>query len=86
MRDLVYWQKFDPAEFQYEFNEAELAAHGVTLDEAIETLWNGFQVRRNKRAGTGYQLTGHTDAGRYLKLIVYEKTKGVLRVITGWPI
>ena len=83
---LVFWQRFDPDAFEYEFDEAELAAHHVTVAEAIEVLWNDFEVVRNKRAGTGYQLVGRTDGGRLLKMIVYEKSKGVIRVITGWPL
>lgn len=38
-------QKFDPAQFGFEFDESELAAHRVTIDEVIEVIWNGFQVR-----------------------------------------
>ena len=34
----------------------------------------------------GYQLVGRTDGGRQLKLIVYEKKKGLIRVITGWDL
>ena len=81
---MVYWQKFNPEQFQYEFDETELAGHGVTVDEVIEVIWNGFQVRRNKRYHGGYQLIGYTDGGRKLKLIVYEKEKNLIRVITGW--
>jgi len=47
-------------------------------------IWNGFEVRRNKRYHGGYQILGRTDGGRNLKLIVYEKRKGLIRVITGW--
>jgi uncharacterized DUF497 family protein len=83
---LVYWQKFDPEEFEYEFDEGELAGHGVTIDEVVEVIWNGFDVGRNKRYHGGYQLVGRTDGGRELKLIVYEKRKGLIRVITGWDI
>ncbi len=85
-RLLVYWQKFDPAAFEYEFDEDELAAHGINVDEAAEVFWNGFEVMRNKRQGTGYQIIGLTDAGRVLKVIAYEKRKGLIRVITGWPV
>ena len=53
---MVYWQKFNPAEFEFEFDEAELARHMVSVDEAIEVIWNGFQVRRNKRYHGGYQI------------------------------
>lgn len=83
---MVFWQKFDPAEFDYEFDEQELAGHEVTVDEALEVFWNDFDVRRNTRHRVGYQVIGRTDGGRVLKLIVYEKRKGVLRVITGWPV
>jgi len=49
-------------------------------------IWGGFEVRRNKRYHGGYQLMGYTDAGRSLKLIVYEKEKRLIRVITGWDV
>ena len=81
---MVFWQSFDPGEYELEFDEAELAGHGVTADEALELIWNGFSVRRNKGYHGGYQLVGCTDGGRSLKLIVYEKRKGLIRVITGW--
>jgi len=83
---VVYWQKFDPEEFEFEVDEDELSQHGITVDEAIEVIWNGFEVRRNKRHYVGYQITGTTDGGRSLKLIVYEKRTGVIRVITGWDL
>ena len=81
---MVYWERFDPTAFTYEFDEEELAGHGITPDEAIEVLWNKFDVRRNKKRHGGYQLVGYTDAGRPVNLIVYEKTKGLIRVVTGW--
>jgi len=56
------------------------------LTKQIEVIWNGFEVRRNKRYHGGYQIIGITDGGRRLKLIVYEKERGVIRVITGWDI
>ena len=83
---MVYWQKFNPSDFEFEFDEAELAGHAITIDEAIEVIWNGFEVRRNKRYHGGYQILGITDSGRTLKLIVYEKSQGVIRVITGWDV
>ena len=81
---MVFWQKFDPTEFDLEFDEDELAGHGITVDEVVEVIWNGFEVRRNKRIYGGYQLVGYTDGGRKLKLIVYERRKALIRVITGW--
>ena len=83
---MVFWQKFAPDQFEFEFDESELAAHGVTIDEAVEVFWNGFDVRRNKKHHGGYQLIGRTDAGRSLKLIVYERREGIIRVKTGWDI
>jgi hypothetical protein len=74
---VVFWQQFDPAQFELEFDEDELAAHQVTLDEAVEVIWNGFEVRRNKVYRGGYQLVGRTDGGCKLKLIVYEKRRGL---------
>ena len=41
---MVYRQKFDPDEFEFEFDEDELSQHGITVDEAIEIIWNGFEV------------------------------------------
>jgi uncharacterized DUF497 family protein len=83
---VVFWQKFNAEAFEYELDEDELARHGIDADEAIEVIWNPFDVRRNKGHHGGYQLIGRTDAGRTLKLIVYEKTKGLIRVITGWDV
>lgn len=83
---MVYWQKFYADQFEYEFDEDELAGHGVNVDEVVEVIWNGFDVSRNRRYQGGYQLVGRTDGGRRLKLIVYEKRRGVIRVITGWDL
>ncbi len=83
---MVYWQKFDPATFDYEFDEEELAAHHVTIDEAAEIIWGDFKVSRNKSVHGGYQLIGRTDGGRLLKLIAYEKSRGLIRVITEWDV
>ncbi|HEX6159037.1 MAG TPA: hypothetical protein VF111_02655, partial [Thermoanaerobaculia bacterium] len=72
---MVFWQRFEPDEFEYEFDENELYGHDVTVDEAVEVIWNGFDVRRNKAYHGGYQIIGRTDSGRLLKLIMYEKAK-----------
>ena len=83
---MVYWQKFNPQKYEFEFDEDELSRHGVTADEAIEVIWNGFDVSRNKKHHVGYQITGSTDGGRLLKLIVYQKRPGLIRVVTGWQL
>jgi uncharacterized DUF497 family protein len=81
---VVNWHKFDPTDFTYEFDDEELAGHALTVEDAVEVIWNSFDVRRNKRRHGGYVLIGRTDAGRPVNLIVYEKSKGVIRVVTGW--
>jgi uncharacterized DUF497 family protein len=82
----LLWQKFDPEQFEFEFDEDELAGHDVSTEEAMEVFLNRFDVQRNKRHHGGYQLVGRTDSGRRLKLIIKEKNRSVIRVITGWDI
>jgi uncharacterized DUF497 family protein len=83
---MVFWQKFDPEDFDFEFDEDEFARHQISIDEVVEVIWNGFEVRRNKQYHGGYQIIGFTDGGRRLKLVVYERRKGLIRVITGWDV
>jgi uncharacterized DUF497 family protein len=82
---VVNWTRFDPAEFGFEFNEEKLAAHGVTVEEAAEVLWNGFVPLRDKDYEDRYVLLGRTDSGRALKLVAVVLGKTRLRIITGWP-
>ena len=82
---MVDWNRFDAAEYDLEFNAEKLAAHGVSVHEAAELLWNGFVVRRNKRFKDRVQIIGRSDSGRAIKLIMLVKSK-TLRVITGWPL
>jgi hypothetical protein len=86
MLPVVFWQRFNPEQFDFEFDEDELAWHKITIDEVIEVIWNGFNVYRNKGYHRGYQLVGRTDGGRKLKLIVYEKRRDLLLVKTGWDV
>ncbi len=82
---MVNWNRFDPAAYDFEFNEDKLAAHGVNSYEAAEVFWNGCMVYRNKGARDRYQIVGCADSGRALKLIIQLSGK-TIRVITGWPI
>ncbi len=82
---MVVWNRFTPADFQYDFVRDKLAAHGITFDEAVECFFCEFVVRRNKRSRTRYQLIGRTAAGRRLKIIFELKPGKVVRIITGWP-
>jgi uncharacterized DUF497 family protein len=83
---MVNWQRFAPADFEYDFERDKLADHGVTFNEAVECFFSDFGVRRNKRHLDRYQLVGKTIGGRSLKIIFQLKPKGTVRVITGWPI
>ncbi len=85
---MVDWHRFDPAEWDIEYDTDKLSAHRIAEWEAAEVIWNGFIVRPNKRAHgpNRYQLLGRTDAGRPLKLIVHVSGKRSMRVITGWRI
>jgi len=42
------WSHFIPADFEYDFENDELAAHHVTINEAVECFFSDFEVRRNK--------------------------------------
>ncbi|MBI4963645.1 MAG: hypothetical protein HY913_10245 [Desulfomonile tiedjei] len=58
----------------------------MAFNEAVECFFSGFEVRRNKEFRGRYQLHGKTVGGRRLKIIFQLKPKGVVRIITGWPI
>ena len=86
MLAVVDWYRFNPAEWDIEYDVDKLADHQVGEWEAAEVIWNGFVVRVNQRehGPDRYQLLGRTDAGRPLKLIVHVSGVRSMRVITGW--
>jgi uncharacterized DUF497 family protein len=67
-------------------NEAELAAHKITLAE-VRQVWANeplFVPNIRHRAGD-YKMIGLTDGGRALTIVIrYEADGRVLRPITGW--
>ena len=83
---MVDWNRFRPADFEYDFEHDKLAAHHVTFDEAVECFFSDFEIRRNKSYRDRYQLIGRTVGGRSLKIIFQLKPDDVVRIITGWPI
>ena len=83
---MVNWHRFEPSNFEYDFEKDKLADHHVTLNEAVECFFSDYEVRRNKRYGDRYQLIGRTIGGRELKIIFQLKPKNLVRIITGWPI
>jgi uncharacterized DUF497 family protein len=83
---MVYWDRFEPSNFEYDFEKDKLSAHRVTFQEAVECFFSDYEVRRNKRYKDRYQLFGKTIGGRRLKIIFQIKPERVVRIITGWPI
>jgi len=85
---MVFWQEFEASEWDIEYDAQKLASHDVAEWEAEELIWNGFVARPNKKehGRNRYQLTGRTDAGRPLLLIVWISGDRKMRVLNGWPI
>lgn len=83
---MVNWRQFIPSEFEYDFEQDELAAHHVTFEEAVECFFSEYEIRRNKSYRDRYQLLGKTLGGRKLKIIFQIKPKRVVRIITGWDL
>jgi uncharacterized DUF497 family protein len=54
------WSRFIPADFEYDWDSDKLAEHGVSFEEAVDTFFSDYEVRRNKRFRDRYQLIGRT--------------------------
>jgi uncharacterized DUF497 family protein len=80
------WQRFTPADFEYDFDSDKLSAPRVTFEESIECFFSDFEVRRNKSYHDRFQLIGKTIGGRRLKIIFQLKPGNIVRIITGWPV
>ena len=80
------WKRFVPATFEYDWDRDKLGEHRIEFDEAVETFFNPYVVRRNKKFRDRYQLIGRTDAGRKLKIIFQLKPNKIVRIITGWEL
>ncbi len=80
------WSKFEPTDFEYDFERDELFAHRITVNEAVECFYNEFVIRRNKSFKDRFQLVGETSGGRRLKRIFQLKPGNIVRIITGWDV
>jgi uncharacterized DUF497 family protein len=80
------WSKFEPTDFEYDFENDELFAHRITFKEAVECFYNDFEIRRNKSFKDRYQLIGASFGGRKLKIIFQLKPDNIVRIITGWDL
>ncbi len=83
---MTNWNRFVPADFEYDFENDELDAHRVTFNEAVECFFSDFEIRRNKSFRDRFQLSGKTIGGRQLKIIFQLKPGNIVRIITGWPV
>ena len=80
------WDDFVPSEFEYDWEKDKLSKHHVTFEEAVETFFNDYEIRRNRRFRDRWQLIGQTDGSRKLKIIFQLKPGNIVRIITGWQI
>lgn len=80
------WRRFEPSNFEYDFERDKLSEHSVSFEEAVECFFSDLEIRRNKRFRDRYQLIGRTFGGRKLKVIFQLKPGSIVRIITGWPL
>lgn len=80
------WSKFEPTDFEYDFEADEIFAHRIAFEEAVECFYNDFQIRRSKSFTDRYQLIGETFGGRSLKIIFQLKPNRIARIITCWSV
>jgi uncharacterized DUF497 family protein len=66
----------------------KLGRRGISVDEALQFLWNEPRIRPNHRAPFGtdrYHLLGHTNGGRRLMLVIEATADPTTwEVVTGW--
>jgi uncharacterized DUF497 family protein len=69
-------------------NIDHLERHRITPDEAEEVFFNRYLITANKkkRGPRRFRIDGHSNRGRYLRLIIEDLGGNVARVITGWDL
>ncbi len=83
---MVDWNRFNPADFEYDFEGDKLGAHHIAFEEAVECFFSDYEIRSYKTYKDRYQLIGETIGGRRLKIIFQLKLGNIVRLITGWEI
>jgi uncharacterized DUF497 family protein len=67
-----------------EGNEEHVTAHGVSLSEIAQVLWNDPVIRKNRKARSAeYIADGLTDGGSRV-VIPFDVVDGAARPITAW--
>jgi len=59
----VDWSRFEPSDFEYDFERDKLFEHRVRFQEAVECFFSDFEVRRNKTYLDRYQLRDLQNSG-----------------------
>jgi uncharacterized DUF497 family protein len=79
-------EAIDELEFD-EYNEAEMARHGVTVREVMQVHTVGFRLLRNAKAHRArYLMVGKTYGGRWLTIPIAPTDKpGTWRPATAFP-
>ena len=81
---MYYRERMRISDFEWDDgNVLHLAlGHGIEPEEAEEVFVLAPLIRKTKRGH--YAVFGRTQAGRLLVLVFELKTRGLVRIITGW--
>lgn len=53
---MVDWNRFSPADFEYDFDSDKLAAHKITFEEAVSVSFLISQSGGTRRSKIGFNL------------------------------
>jgi hypothetical protein len=74
--------RFDALEIDDHILDKIESAHGLTLEEVEEAIhFRRRHVRRGRHSL--YKVFSRTQSGRYLLVVLADKTRGVWRVVTA---
>ena len=82
------WDKFEwDDESKKNGNVQHLRDHDIEPEEAEECFFHEYLFRRDDRqVDEVYILDGHTNRGRWLRLVFQDKGNGLARIFTGWDL
>ena len=81
---MVYWQKFNPDEFEFELMRLNWRDTRLALMKPLRLFGMVFKSVETSGIMVAIKSSDILTVVANLKLIVYEKRKGLIRVITGW--
>ena len=82
------WDRFEwDSENKKNGNVQHLLDHGIEPQEAEECFFRDYVFAVDERRFDDiYVLTGKTDRGRKLRLVLQDKGNGLARVFSGWEL